>query len=402
MSFFPQSRNIWIFSLCQGLLLTGTSLAALISSLVGYDLAPSPSLSTLPLTMFVIGNAVMIVPVIWILKSLGRKRGSLIGISAALSHGMLAILGLVWHAFWIYTVAHFLLGISVAFVSQYRFGAAQSVAPDQVPRAVSFILLGSIFAALLGPQLAELGAGFSTLSPYIGAYVLVMILFVFAGALLMWLVPIEGETYADSSLTARPLLQIISHPTYRLALATALMSYAMMTFLMTATPICMHKLSGFSLTKTKWVIQSHILAMFLPSLFTGHLIKKLGVDVVIFTGILVYGLCVLVGLLPASFHAYWLGLVFLGLGWNFLYVSATVLLTQSYRKSEQFFAQGFHDFVVFSGLAFASLFSGVIVHYVSWQVLNLTCGAVVLVFFIALLLHLNIYKKTKIQDINAV
>jgi MFS family permease len=257
-----------------------------------------------------------------------------------------------------------------AFVQQYRFAASESVEPRYASRAVSFVLVGGIFAGILGPELAKRTKDLLGIGLYTGSFVSVAGLYVVAAFLLLFLKDIAPQEKATLG-SERPLGKIVMQPVYLVALLSGVIGYGVMSFTMTATPIQLNRISGFTLDDTAWVIQGHIIAMFLPSLFTGYIVERLGVLRVIFVGVLLLGLCVMLALVSQHLMHYWIALVLLGLGWNFSYVGATVLLTQSYRPAERFKAQAANDFAIFGIQAIASFSAGTVIFSAGWVVLNL-------------------------------
>jgi MFS family permease len=263
----------------------------------------------------------------------------------------------------------FFIGGNMAFVQQYRFAAAESVEPAQVGKAVSFVLLGGIVAGFLGPEIAKRAKDLLPYGLYSGSFAALAILYLVNTGLLNFLV--EPEAVREKTVgPERPLGVIIRQPAYLTALLAALVAYGVMSFIMTATPVSMHVIDSFSIDETAWVIQSHVLAMFIPSLFTGFLISRFGLPRVMLAGTLLMMACVVAALGDRHFVHYWTGLVLLGIGWNFLFVGGTTLLTRCYDPSERFKAQAFNDFTVFGFQAAASLSAGTVIFFAGWEVLN--------------------------------
>jgi MFS family permease len=373
-------KNVAILMCCQGLLLCGISMTSLIGSLIGYDIAPSPSMSTLPITSIILGNALNIIPAIWIISKLGRKKGTYIGMSLTALSALLAMAGLYYHSFSIYLFSQFVFGLSLSFVQQFRFAAAESVQKEDIPKAVSWILVGGIFAAFVGPQLGVTAKSIFPSVLYMGSYGMFLLLIIFSAVIFTLFTPIK-TTNKKSETPNRPLGEILAQPKTKLAILTATLSYSVMTFIMVSTPISMHKIHLFSLPATKLVIQSHIMAMFIPSLFTGLLIQKLGLFRLLNLGLFIYLLCTVTGLFPISYTMYLIELILLGIGWNFIFVSATTLLTTTYQEGEGFKVQAINDVFVFGSQVIVSLLVGVLILDVSWAVLNGICMALLCLFF---------------------
>jgi predicted MFS family arabinose efflux permease len=273
------------------------------------------------------------------------------------------------------------MGTNSAAVAQYRFAAVESVSPKDAGKAISFVMIGGIFAGYLGPEVIKRTSEWLNFAPYTGSFVILAGFYLVVIFLMLFFQePIAHE--ADIAGAERPLRQIVRQPTFVLALAASTVGYGAMTLIMTATPINMHVIHDFSLDATAYVIESHIIAMFLPSLFTGFLLQRLGVLRMILLGLANLFICVGIGLYSQAFIHYWWALVLLGVGWNFLFVGGTALLTQSYWPAERFKAQAANDFTVFGVQAVSSLSAGTLLAVTSWGVLNL----VILPFLIMLMI----------------
>ena len=260
----------------------------------------------------------------------------------------------------------------MAFTHQYRFAAAESVQKDMAPRAISIILFGGIISAFLGPSLANYSKELFSENLYVGSY-LALALLTFIPSILFLFYESKSKIQTNLKYKGRGLLELISQPRFIQAVAASAFGYAVMTFLMTATPISMHVMENMSLTKTSIVIQFHVAAMFLPSLLTGYLIKKFGHSNIIYSGIFLYSITLITSTFDQSFFNYMFALIFLGLGWNFLFISGTSLLVLTYKEEEKFKAQGLNDFVVYSIHAVGSLSAGIFIALTNWKTMNLIC-----------------------------
>ncbi|MBT6120516.1 MFS transporter [bacterium] len=389
------SKNLIILTSCQALILCSMSMSGLIASLVGFDLAPIESLGTLPISAIILGNAVNVFGAVWVLKKLGRKYGSIVGAAMTLSAAVFSIVSLYHQSFTFFCLSQFLLGLSLSFVHQYRFAAAECVRPSEVPKAISFLLIGSIFAAFLGPQIGVSMKHLLPFAPYAGGYLITGSLSLIAGGILLLFKPIEFNN-SDITGKIRSLSEILKQKTTRIAIVGGTIGYSVMTFIMTATPISMHKFSGYSLASTKLVIQCHIIAMFLPSLITGTLIQRLGPMVIFWIGICCYIGCIIVGLFPTYFHVYLIELILLGVAWNFVFISATSLLTSSYSVSERFKIQALNDMIIFSGQFIAAFLAGFLINKLTWAQLNIGIGIFIVSVGI-LLIALSHKEKFRLQ-----
>lgn len=355
-----------------------------VGGLIGTVLAPSEQLSTLPVAAIVIGTALAVMPVSKLMSKYGRKA---IFVSSAVFSSLAAILAalsIFYKSFWGFTFSVACLGSSLAVLQQYRFAAMESVTADKVAQAASFVLLGGLIAAVLGPELATLGKELFS-QDYVGSFCLLAITSLI-GALFLCFYQAKPLEAVSSVEQARALSGLMKSKLFWVAIMSSTIGYAVMSYIMTATPVSMHIMEGHNLQDTKWVIQSHILAMFLPSLFSGYLANKFGLKSLMFTGLLLYSVCIGLTISGSSVMHYWGGLVLLGLGWNFLFVSGTLLLATSYTVQERYKAQGFHDFFVFGSQAFASLSSGMVIYSLGWTALVLLALPFVLLQFFVMFL----------------
>ena len=367
---FSLPRNVWILTLSLALFLSLNVFVIFIGGIVGKSLSPNVSLSTLPVAMIVVGTAFSIVPMVRLMSKIGRKKVFLgVCVSTILVIG-LAILALVEQSFVLFCVAAFLFGMTVATMNQFRFAAMESVSPEQAASATSVVLLGGLFSAFIGPELAVRGKDWFEV-PFVGSFVLLSGLFVLAFILLLGFKPAK-KFVAKQGALHRSLLEIIKQPVFIVAVSSATVGYAVMSYIMTATPVSMHVMDGFSLHETKFVIQSHVVAMFLPSLFTPFIVKWMGASRMMLVGVIMYFICVVVGYLDHQLLNYWVALAFLGLGWNFLFIGGTLLLPRAYHEDEKYKVQSMNDFMVFSVQAFASLSAGWFVFNYGWEVVLLS------------------------------
>ena len=397
-----RSRNVLLLSIGQAFGSAGITMMVLLGGIIGSDMAPTPALATLPISIQVLGVALSTVPASFVMRRFGRRRGFVASSLVAALAALLAAYAVSVGSFVLFCMATFFTGLNGAFVQQYRFAASESVEPRYASRAVSFVLVGGIFAGILGPELAKRTKDLFGVGLYTGSFICLACLYVIAAVILLFLQ--NSRPQAEATLgTERPLGQIAAQPVYFVALLSGAVGYGVMSFTMTATPIQLNRISGFTLDETAWVIQSHVIAMFLPSLFTGYILERLGVLRVMFIGVLLLGGCVGLGLVSQHLLHYWAALVLLGLGWNFTYVGATVLLTRSYRPSERFKAQATNDFTIFGIQAIASLSAGTIIYAAGWVALNLiTLPFLILMLGALLFLRNGMARRPREDAVNAV
>ncbi|MFV0591660.1 MAG: MFS transporter [Draconibacterium sp.] len=361
--------NVWILTIAQALILSVSSLVVFVGGLVGTQLAPVENLATLPVASIVVGTAVAIPPVTLLMNSIGRRRSFfIIGIYSVL---VAFFAGYAIHIsnFYLFVFSTFLFGATSACVMQFRFASMESVDEALIPKAASMVLIGGIAAAFLGPEIAVLGKDLLDVE-FAGSFLLLSVLFALAMLFLLGFKnPVIREEKAESP--QRPLKAIFQQRIFWVALLAATIGYAVMSFIMTATPVHMHVMEGHSLEQTKWVIQSHIIAMFLPSLITAWIIRKLGIPLMMLIGLVAYLACVAIAFFGQHLLNYWVSLVLLGIGWNFLFIGGTTLLPQAYRAGERFKVQAVNDFVIFGTQAVASLSAGWFIFAVGWKILLL-------------------------------
>jgi len=346
---------------------TATPILVLLGGIVGARIAPDPSWATLPLAIMIIGVACATIPASLLMSRIGRKAGFLIGSGVAILAGLVAAWSIEVEMFLLFCLASFMIGNYAAFMQQFRFAVAESVPPDDVPKCLSFLMLAGIVAAILGPEVGNRFSRTEGLSDYVGSFLGVSVLMTVSFLILLIFFRNQEVDEASEEEPVRPLGEILAQPKLILAITSAVVGYTIMSLIMTATPVSMHEIDSHSLDDTTWVVQSHILAMYVPSLFSGFLIARFGVLRIIQSGFLIMLACVAVGWGEPMLMHYWWSMVLLGVGWNFLFLGGTTLLTQSYRSSEGFAVQAINDFLVFGLQAVGSLGAGVLLAVYGWN-----------------------------------
>lgn len=370
--------------IAYSLMMAGTSLMVLLAGIIGTEFAPSTDLATLPIALVVVGVASSTLPTGRLLHRFGRRRVFIAYGFIAIAAALAAMQSLVSETFSGFCLAAFMMGWAGAAGHQYRFAALEAVPAEIAPKATSFLLLGGILAAFVGPELAVRGRALLD-TEYAGSFLLLSFSYV-AGLIIISFNRDAEVKQSDHHGSGRPLLVILKSPVIILAISAAALGYGIMSFLMTATPISMHSHAGHSLESTKFVIQSHIAAMYLPALFFAWMYGKLGLRGMLWLGVFIYAVCLGIAALNTAFLNYWLALVLLGIGWNFLFLSGTNLLPRGYRSEERFRVQSVNDFLVFSIQAIASLSSGWFLYHWQWPGVLLAC--VPLIFGFSMLLRL--------------
>ena len=366
------NKNLLILTLSQIFSFTAAPVTVFLSGIIGSQISPVKSLATLPMSISVVGIAIGAIIATKVMSLIGRKYGFIIASIGNMLTSILAAYSIMTQNFILFCFANFFLGIGMAFTHQYRFAAAESVEKNKAPKAISIILFGGIISAFLGPSLANYAKDIFSNSLYVGSY-LALALLTFIPTILFLFFESKSNIKTNVKYAGRNYLELISQPRFIQSITASAFGYAIMTFLMTATPISMHVMENMSLDKTSIVIQFHVAAMFLPSLLTGHLIKRFGHSNVIYAGVFLYSITLITSIFDQSFFNYMFALIFLGLGWNFLFISGTSLLVLTYREEEKYRAQGLNDFVVYSIHAIGSLSAGVFIALTNWKIMNMIC-----------------------------
>jgi MFS family permease len=380
-----KSRNLPILVVAQALGMSGPPAIVLLGGIVGAQLAPSPALATLPISLMVVGVALSTVPASFLMRRIGRRKGFMLAAGLAAVGALLSAWALIQGSFLFFCLGTVLVGANGAFVQQYRFAAIESVENAFAGRAVSLVLVGGIFAGYLGPEIARRTQGLFSQTLFVGSFLSVAVLYALAILLLSLLRDVAPPKELARG-TGRALGEIARQPNYLVAVLAGAASYGVMSFIMTATPVHMVGGEGFSLDQTALVIQSHIMAMYLPSLITGFLLERLGLYRIMVLGALLMIACSGLAIVSAELIHFWGALVLLGLGWNLLFVGGTVLLTRTYATNERFQAQAGNDFTVFGVQALASLSAGSMLYSTNWTIMNLL-GILVLAATLAVVLR---------------
>ena len=376
------NKNLLLLALSQIFSFTAAPVTVFLSGIIGSQISPVKSLSTLPMSISVVGIAIGAIVATKIMSLVGRKYGFILASIGNALISILAAYSVLNQNFVLFCFANFFLGVGMAFTHQYRFAAAESVEKNMAPKAISIILFGGIISAFLGPSLANYAKDLVSENLYVGSYLALAILTFIPTILFLFY---ENKTVIQKNIkyTGRSYLELISQPRFIQAITASAFGYAIMTFLMTATPLSMHVMEKMSLSKTGVVIQFHVASMFLPSLITGHLIKKIGHSNVIYAGLFLYSITLFISIFDQSFYNYMVALIFLGLGWNFLFIAGTSLLVLTYDENEKYKAQGLNDFVVYSVHALGSLSAGIFISLSSWKIMNLVCIPFIILIILA-------------------
>lgn len=382
--------NVWVLVAAQSLAMCTAPFIVFIGSIQGRLLAPAPEYATLPVGLVVVGTVLAIKPATWLMERLGRKRVMLLGVCMGMLAGSFGALASWLGLFPLLCLAAIVGGTGLAVVHQYRFAAMESVPDNMAGSAAARVLLGGLVAAWLGPEIAALGSGTAEEYPFLLSWVGLMAVQFLALLVLALGYRAKAERAREIHTSGgRPLRQILSNPLVWAAMSAAAIGYAVMSFIMTATPLSMTEMAGHDLDAAKRVIQLHIVAMYLPSLISGWLTRVVGIPLMMAAGLLAYLGCIILAASGASFQHYLSALLLLGVGWNFLFVGGTTLLPRGYTDAERFRVQGLNDLFVFGSQAIAALSAGVILSWLGWSSLVMVAVPLLVVHGVLMALWLT-------------
>lgn len=374
---------VWLITLAQALGMLSAPMVIFVGGFLGVAFAPSAGLATLPVAALVVGSALTSMPAAMIMKRIGRRKGFVCATLMAILGSILAIYSVRGENFYGLCISILMLGGHLAFVQQFRFAAIEWVSPDKVAMTASVVMLGGLLAAWLGPELAMSGKDLLD-HTFSGSFVLLALSHV-ALLLLLSVTPFaELKNSQNTQQANRPWFEILAQPGMTAAVVSSAVAFGVMSLIMTATPVSMSEIQSYPLDETKTVIQSHIMAMFLPSLFAPILFKAFKLITMLIAGVVILVIAITIAILDQSYWGYWSALVCLGVGWNFMFVSGTTLLSQQYSDSESFTAQAVNDATVFSTQAIMSLCAGWMVFNFGWYALNLLAIPLLLLAVLAI------------------
>lgn len=380
--YFSLPKNIWLLFVAQPLVMAASPVIVFIGGILSTSMASDPSLVTLPVTVMILGVACGAIPAAMLAKKQGRRFAIFTGYSCGLVATLTAMVSALISSFELFVFSGLLFGISTSFIQQLRFAAIESIKDDNdIPTVLSILMLSGIFSAFLGPEVAVVAKDWIA-SPhgYAGSFLVLAGLIVCAMLIMLKFKNTHVENHQQTG-DSRPLSEICKQPIFIIAILSAAIGFALMSYLMTATPLSMHQMHGHSLHDTKWVIQSHIAAMFIPSLFTAWLVKKIGLKNLMLIGSVIYALVTAVAFSGEQVIHYWWALVLLGVGWNFLFLTGTSLLPQSYKPSERHKVQALNDFIIFGLQATASLLAGWVLFKAGWYMVVFTSIPFIAILF---------------------
>ena len=392
-------RNAVVLSASYALVGACAPVAISLGGIVGhYLLAVDKSLATAPVTAFNIGVALGALPAALLMRLVGRRYGFMAGAMVTATGGLVAASALFRSEFWLFAAGLLVIGLGGAFVQQYRFAAADNAPDSFKAQAISWVLIGGIFAAIIGPQTVIFTRDLFEPVLFAGAFVSVIGLAAIGLLVLSFLRVHENTVLLDHEKEepARPLREILSQRRFVTALACGVCSFALMSFMMTGAPLAMIG-CGYSTDLATLGIQWHVVAMFAPSFFTGRLIARFGCEAIIACGLVILIGCSIIAGLGIELWNFWLALILLGVGWNFGFIGATAMVTSTYRTSEKNKVQGVHDVILFSTVAFASLMAGQVLNSFGWDGINMIVRPIALACLLLLGLQVRSDRKNRVK-----
>ena len=361
-------KNVGVLAACQGLLLANNAVLVTVNALAGYALATDKTLATLPVTSYFVGSMLTTLPLSFMMKRYGRRAGFTLGGVFAILGSLLCAVAVYTGSFWLLCFGVLVLGGYMAAGQYYRFAAADASPKDFKSQAISLVLAGGLIGGFLGPEASKLSRDAIEGHAYVGAYFALVGFAVLSMLVLRWL-DIPPLTESERKDAGRPIGTIARQPAFIVAVLCGMIGYGVMNLIMTATPLamvaCQHPFK-----EAAFVIQWHFISMFAPSFITGKLIQRFGLMTILLAGIALNVGCVAIALSGIDVAHFWFALVLVGVGWNFLFVGATTLLTESHTPAERAKVQGVNDAAIFTMLVVSSLSSGALFTFQGWQVMN--------------------------------
>lgn len=379
----PMRKNVMLLSLCQAMMLTGNSLITTTSALVGFALAEDKSFATLPLALQFFASMCTTIPASLLMSRIGRRAGFQLGVTLGILGALLSSYAIYNHHFPGFCLGALLIGTFNGFAIFYRLAAVDNASPEYRPRAIAYVLAGGVVASFLGPNLARLSIDWIPSATFAGSYLALTSVYI-VSMLALAGISIPRPPQHAGIANGRPLLQIARQPRFIVAVLGAMLGYSTMSLIMTATPLTMKDLT-LPFADIAFVIQWHVFAMFAPSFVTGTLINRFGVLNIMLAGVALNVLCVVLNLSGQSLPHIWIALFSLGVGWNFLFVGGTTLLTETYRVEERAKTQAINDFLVVTMVTVAVLSAGSLKHHFGWLIVNLSALPLILIILLAVI-----------------
>ena len=375
------NRNFIVICISSTIATFPPMAVVLLGGIITSQIMMKDSLATVPMTLMIIGIAIGAPIASRFMSIWGRQKGFLFSSLLSCLALTLCSIAIFLENFYVFALGNFLIGSSQAFIHQYRFAASESVTKEFIPRSISIILLLGIVSALLSSNFAEYFKDFFPNNLFLGSYIFLS----FTAIIPFFVLLFYEETKTSnnqSKFQIETIFKLLKNIKIIQSIVSAGLGYFTMAIIMTATPLHMHLVNKFTLFETSIVIQLHVIGMFLPSLFSGDLIKRFGNTNIIYAGVVILFLSILTNTFFEFYYSYMLGLILLGIGWNFLFVSGSSLLVVSYKEKDKFTAQGLNDFIVFSTQGIGSLSAGFLLYFSNWTVINLLCVPLLIIVLV--------------------
>ena len=363
-----QYRNVLVLSGCQATLQTTGATMIAVTGLAGFALASDKSLATVPLTCYVLGSAITTIPASLLMNSIGRRGGFQVGTVLGMCGAAVCAVAMYVASFWLLCAGMTVMGIYTAFGKYYRFAAADAAQVEFRAKAISLTLAGGIVGGVFGPEMAKRTTELFGDHVYLGSY-LSLIFVCLLATLLLTRLDIPRLSEQERKDSGRPLGEIMRQPVFIVAALASMFTYGIMNLFMTSTPLAMHA-HDHPFNDAAFVLQWHMIGMYGPSFFTGSLIQRFGVLNIIVAGIVLLFICILAALAGTDLLNFWAALFLLGVGWNFMYVGGSALLTECHTPAERAKTQAANDFMVFVTMAISSASSGVLLNKSGWHAVN--------------------------------
>lgn len=378
-------KNVWWLTIALALFTTGNAIVLSTAVVIGEALSSDPSYSTIPLLSQYIGLIMATIPIAYFMQKYSRKFGFIFGNIAGMIGAILSILGIIYHNLILFSIGLFFTGVAIGTAKQFRFAALEEAPQYLHAKAVGLVMSGGIAAALIGPTLAVTAQRFFSAYPFAGPFSVLVVIYLIAFVLLLN-IPLKKTSLhqQDNTDQKRSYQQLYSQPILKLIAVVSAAGYALVVFTFASIPLSM-KQHGFSFALIAIVFQCHVLSMFAPSFFTGHLVQKIGAKKILSLGILLLMLSATMNLLGTDFYNYLLSGICVGLAWNLILISTTSLLPHSYQAHERGKVQGMTDFLIYSFGALGSLGAGVLFFSLGWQLMNIVTVIAALMIFVTYL-----------------
>lgn len=369
-------RNVMVLVAAQAFLGAQMPMIFITGGLAGQSLAPNPCWATLPISMTVLGSMLAATPLAGLMQRHGRRTGFVVGAICGMIGAGIGALGLLYGMFSLFLIGSLFTGVYMSAHGFYRFAATDTASDGYKPKAISYVMAGGLLSAILGPQIVKVTADLMVI-PFLGTYLGVIVINLVGMSLFTLLdIPKPAPVNREAPVEGRSRAELLREPVIIVAIICATVSYALMNLMMTSTPLAVVG-CGFETSNAADIVSAHVLAMYAPSFFTGHLIARFGTQKIVATGLVILALSGAVALSGVALENFFIALILLGVGWNFGFIGGTAMLAKSHTEAERGRIQGINDMIVFGGVTVASLGSGQLMNcsgsdvQTGWQMVSL-------------------------------